>query len=89
MDASGKKKSILIVEDEPDILHLLDDTFQHYGFRVDLESEPDLAFDKFRDRPKEYDAILLDLLEMVALIATLTIYFTNMPLESTTNSNPY
>jgi DNA-binding response OmpR family regulator len=49
------------VEHEPDILHLLGDTFQYYGFSVDIESEANLAFNKFHDHPKEYDAVLLDL----------------------------
>jgi DNA-binding response OmpR family regulator len=58
---SENKKRILIVEDEPDILNLLADAFQYYGFSADLETEPELAFKKFLTRPKQYDAVLLDI----------------------------
>lgn len=61
MVAENKKKSILVVEDDMDILNLLGDTFQYYGFDVDLEPEANLALNKFHTNPKAYDAILLDL----------------------------
>jgi DNA-binding response OmpR family regulator len=60
-ESESKKKNILVVEDELDILHLLSDTFQYYGFNVDAESEANLALNKFHRHPKAYDAIILDL----------------------------
>jgi DNA-binding response OmpR family regulator len=61
MEFQNKKNSILVVEDDLDILHLLSDTFQYYGFNVDMESEANLALNKFHNHPKAYDAVLLDL----------------------------
>lgn len=61
MESPNKKKSILVVEDDMDTLYLLSDTFQYYGFNVDMESDASLALNKFHTTPKAYDAVLLDL----------------------------
>jgi DNA-binding response OmpR family regulator len=55
------KKSILVVEDDLDILYLLGDTFRYFGFDVDTQSDANLALNKFQDNLNAYDAVLLDM----------------------------
>jgi len=56
----SRNKKILIVEDEPDILNLLGEAFQYYGFEVQLESETEPAWNKFYHNAKDYDAVVMD-----------------------------
>jgi DNA-binding response OmpR family regulator len=55
------KKKVLVLEDEPDILHLLQESLEVYGFEVDAYSTAKEAVQSFFDPKSNYDLILMDL----------------------------
>ncbi|HYA84437.1 MAG TPA: response regulator [Candidatus Bathyarchaeia archaeon] len=56
---SGKKKKVLIVDDEPDINTILKKVFEQNGFDADSYDDPILALENFK--PGSYDILLLDI----------------------------
>jgi DNA-binding NtrC family response regulator len=61
MGAGGRKRKILIIDDETDILQLVQDAFKLYGFETEGYSNPYLALKAFEDASHVYDLVLLDL----------------------------
>jgi signal transduction histidine kinase len=57
--ANGKKKRILIVDDEPDVNTVLKKVFEQNGFNVDCYEDPILALGNFD--ACSYDLLLLDI----------------------------
>ena len=53
-----KNKSILLVDDEPDITNLVRKVLEINGFVVDSYTDPTLALSNFK--PRLYDLLLLD-----------------------------
>jgi len=58
-DLNGKKKKVLIVDDEPDINTILKKVFEHNGFDADSYDDPILALENFK--AGSYDILLLDI----------------------------
>src|SRR5215467_3181230 len=58
-DLNGKKKKVLIVDDEPDINTILKKVFEQNGFNADSYDDPILALENFK--PGSYDILLLDI----------------------------
>ena len=58
-DLNGKKKKVLIVDDEPDINTILKKVFEQNGFNADSYDNPILALENFK--PGSYDILLLDI----------------------------
>ncbi len=58
---SQRKKRILIIDDEPDLLSMLNDVFTYNQFEVDAQLDPAIALEHFHDNPGSYDLILLDI----------------------------
>lgn len=56
-----KKKRILILEDDDDILQLLHDALRIDGFEVDAYADPEGAVRSFGNTNANYDLILMDL----------------------------
>ena len=56
---NGKKKKVLIVDDEPDINTILKKVFEQNGFNADSYDDPILALENFK--PGAYDILLLDI----------------------------
>ena len=56
---NGKKKKVLIVDDEPDINTILKKVFEQNGFDADCYDDPILALENFK--PGSYDILLLDI----------------------------
>jgi DNA-binding response OmpR family regulator len=56
---NGKKKKILIVDDEPDVSAVLEKVFKLSGFIADSYDDPILALENFK--AGSYDLILLDI----------------------------
>src|SRR5215813_5508462 len=56
---NGKKKKVLIVDDEPDINTILKKVFEQNGFNADSYDNPILALENFK--PGSYDILLLDI----------------------------
>lgn len=56
---NGKKKKILIVDDEPDVSTVLEKVFKLSGFIADSYDDPILALENFK--AGSYDLILLDI----------------------------
>src|SRR5215831_767688 len=56
---NGKKKKVLIVDDEPDINTILKKVFEQNGFNADSYDDPILALENFK--PGSYDILLLDI----------------------------
>ena len=54
-----KNKSILLVDDEPDITNLVRKVLEINGFVVDSYTDPTLALSNFK--PRLYDLLLLDI----------------------------
>lgn len=61
MESRDKKRRILIIDDDLDILLLLADVFHHYGFEINTQSNPFLALKTFEENPKYYDLVVLDI----------------------------
>jgi DNA-binding response OmpR family regulator len=59
--SEGNGKTILIVDDESDILLVLKRALERWGYRVDTFSDPQAALDHFRDNSHRYDLILCDI----------------------------
>jgi DNA-binding response OmpR family regulator len=61
-EPSGRiKKRILIIDDDIDLLSLLNDVFSYNEFEVNAQLDPILALKDFRDNPKSYDLVILDI----------------------------
>ena len=58
-DLNGKKKKVLIVDDEPDINTILKKVFEQNGFNADSYDDPILALENFK--AGSYDLLLLDI----------------------------
>ena len=56
---NGKKKKVLIVDDEPDINTILKKVFEQNGFNADSYDNPILALENFK--AGSYDIVLLDI----------------------------
>ena len=56
---NGKKKKVLIVDDEPDINTILKKVLEQGGFDADSYDDPILALENFK--PGAYDILLLDI----------------------------
>ncbi|MDQ6862356.1 MAG: response regulator [Thermoproteota archaeon] len=56
---SGKKKKVLIVDDEPDVSTVLKKVFEQGGFNADSYDDPILAIENFK--AGSYDLLLLDI----------------------------
>jgi len=56
---NGKKKKVLIVDDEPDINTILKKVFEQNGFNADSYDDPILALENFK--AGSYDLLLLDI----------------------------
>ena len=56
---NGKKKKVLIVDDEPDISIILKKVFEQNGFNADSYDDPILALENFK--AGSYDIVLLDI----------------------------
>lgn len=56
---SNKQKSILIVDDEPDIISVFEMVLKMSGFEVDAYNDPLLALSNFK--PNSYGLVLLDI----------------------------
>ena len=54
-----KNKKILLVDDEPDIIHLVRMVLEDNGFVVESYTDPTLALSNFK--PRLYDLLLLDI----------------------------
>jgi|SRR5215813_3870444 len=52
---NGKKKKVLIVDDEPDISIILKKVFEQNGFNADSYDDPILALENFK--PGSYDIL--------------------------------
>lgn len=57
----GNGKTILIVDDESDILMVLQRALERWGYRVDTFSDPQAALDYFIKDHDKYDLILCDI----------------------------
>lgn len=55
----GKKKKVLIVDDEPDVSNVLKKVFDQSGFNADSYDDPILALENFK--AGSYDLVLLDI----------------------------
>jgi DNA-binding response OmpR family regulator len=56
---NGKKKKVLIVDDEPDVSDVLKKVFDRSGFNADSYDDPILALENFK--AGSYDLVLLDI----------------------------
>jgi DNA-binding response OmpR family regulator len=56
---NGKKKKVLIVDDEPDVSTVLKKVFKQSGFNADSYDDPILALENFK--AGSYDLVLLDI----------------------------
>src|SRR5918999_197403 len=54
-----KNNRILVVDDEPDIIHVVEMVLENNGFLVDSYTDPTLALSNFK--PGLYDLLLLDI----------------------------
>ena len=54
-----KNNRILVVDDEPDIIHVVEMVLEDNGFLVDSYTDPTLALSNFK--PGLYDLLLLDI----------------------------
>lgn len=59
--SEGNGKTILIVDDESDILMVLKRALERWGYSVDTFTDPQAAIHRFRDNPRKYDLILCDI----------------------------
>ncbi len=60
MSGLSKKKIIMIVDDELDILHIVRQYLEKWGFRVEDFSNPSVAFQRFKQNPDAYALCLID-----------------------------
>jgi DNA-binding response OmpR family regulator len=60
-ESVSSKKRVLIVEDDPDLLHLLRESLEVYGFEVDAYSQASDAVKSFFEPNAFYNLILMDL----------------------------
>ncbi|HEX7031854.1 MAG TPA: response regulator [Nitrososphaera sp.] len=61
MSSFSKEKTIMIVDDELDILHIVRQYLEKWGFKVETFSDPSIAFQAFKQDPKAYSLCLLDM----------------------------
>jgi DNA-binding NtrC family response regulator len=59
-DGANGKKSIMIVDDEPDICTILKNSLDGNGFAVSTFTNPALALEHFKLEPERYDAVISD-----------------------------
>lgn len=57
----GKGEHVLVVDDEPQIIHLFQTTLQMWGYRVTTFTGPEQALEAVRERRQEFDLVLTDL----------------------------
>lgn len=60
MSGFSRNKTIMIVDDELDILHVVRRYLEKWGFRVEDFSNPAIAFQRFRQDPDAYALCLID-----------------------------
>ena len=58
-DARNGKPRVLIVDDEPDILHVYKMFLEQFGFEVEAYEDPQIALLNYK--PNNYDLLLLDI----------------------------
>lgn len=58
---SRRKRRILIIDDDIDLLSLLNDVFSYNEFEVNAQLDPVSALKDFHDNPKSYDLVILDI----------------------------
>jgi DNA-binding response OmpR family regulator len=59
MGDEGRKRRILVVDDEPDLTMLCRMSLEHSGFEVDTFNDSQEALSKFK--PGSYDLVILDI----------------------------
>jgi DNA-binding response OmpR family regulator len=59
--AARARKSILVLDDEPDILTIIKMHLQKSGFAVQVFTDPVLALEHFLQHPADYDIVLSDI----------------------------
>jgi DNA-binding NtrC family response regulator len=59
--SSRSSKSILAIDDERDIVNLVRDSLQVYGFKVRTFTEPSAALEHFISHSKDYDIVISDI----------------------------
>src|ERR671922_1975408 len=59
--SKGKKKKILVVDDEPDNASIFTMGLEDWGFEVDTFTDPLLALSTFKAGKKKYDLLILDI----------------------------
>ena len=58
---SNSKKSVLVVDDEPDIVNLINESLQKNGQKVSVFTDPAMALEDFRANCKTCSVILSDI----------------------------
>lgn len=58
MPLSGK--TIMLVDDDPDILKAIKMVLENYHAKVDAFNRPDNAFEAFKNKPEIYDMVITD-----------------------------
>ena len=58
---SNSKKSVLVVDDEPDIVNLINESLQKNGQKVSVFTDPAMALEDFRANCKTCSLILSDI----------------------------
>lgn len=53
-------KSIVVVDDEPDVVELFRDALSSYGYDVEAFTDPLVALDHIRRNPKQYNLLITD-----------------------------
>ena len=61
MNSISKNTSIMIIDDEEDILNLFNDFLQQQGYSVTICNDPILALQEIEKKPQEYSLIITDI----------------------------
>lgn len=78
LNSISKNTSIMIIDDEEDILNLFNDFLQRQGYSVAIFTDPILAVQEIEKNPQEYSLIITDIrmpgitgLELVRIVSKL------------------
>lgn len=52
--------SVMVVDDEPDILKVVEIALVRWGYKVDGFTDPERALKQFKDHPSKYSLIITD-----------------------------
>ena len=61
MASSNESHNVMIIDDEPDILAVLELMLKKWGFQVEVFTDPLNALEKFRANPQDYDLTITDI----------------------------